>query len=251
MRKRIFACMMFLLYMVSLLCISVSAVGINAETEQIDASNLNELSVRLVVNAYFEQRLAYLRGEGDAITAANVPMGNDEAEHKACLETNNITVVDSAVTLDTIECWGNRAFVIAAETAVFLVDGEAIYETILHTITIYNDAENTLLLQSDAYIENVSAFASCSYIPPDREPPVEQQALAGGRNCLVDMAATQIGYTACSDGYTKYGAWYGQLTNQNASKIGVVCDVCFLVRKSSEHSNQHTSMQLGCLEISV
>jgi len=31
------------------------------------------------------------------------------------------------------------------------------------------------------------------------------------------MAATQIGYTAGSDGYTKYGAWYGQLTNQNAS----------------------------------
>jgi len=137
MRKRILSYIMVSLYLVSLLCVSASAIGMNPETGQIiNPTGLNELNVRLVVNSYFAQRLAYLKGEENGITTANIPMGNDETEHKTHLEASNIAILDSTVVLDTIECWGNRAFVTAAETAIFLIDGEAIHETILHTITI-------------------------------------------------------------------------------------------------------------------
>ena len=211
MKKRMISCIVLLLYVVSLIGVSASAVGINTETEQMtDSTNLNELSVRLVVNAYFTQRLAYLKGEGEGIATANIPMGNDEAKHKAYLDANNITIIDSSVVLDTIECWSNLAFVTATESASFWDDDDTVQETIVHKITVYNDAENTLLLQNDAYIENASGFESCSYISPENAPPAEIQAPQGGTNCIVATATSQIGYYAGSDGYTKYGAWYGQ-----------------------------------------
>ncbi len=216
-----------MLYVASLLCVSASAVGMNAETGPIDTSNLNELSVRLVVNAYFEQRLAYLKGEGEAITAANIPMGNDEAEHKACLEANNIAILDSTVVLDTIECWGNLAFVSATETASFLMNREVVQEIINHTIRICNVDENTLLLQSDAYIENTSGFESCSYVSPESAPPAELQALQGGISCIVAVALKEKedGNGVRSDGTTKYGAWYGQHVygNEGSAAWGAWC----------------------------
>ncbi len=240
MKKRILSYILVSLYIVSLLCVSASAVGMNAETGQnINTTDLNELSVRLAVNSYFTQRLAYLKGEDNEIAAANIPMGNDEAEHKAHLEANNITILDSTVVLDTIECWGNRAFVTATESASFLMDQETIQETIIHTITLYNFEDNALLLQSDAYLENISGFVSCSYIPSNSESPVEQQVLPGGRSCIVDKAATQIGYTAGSDGYTKYGEWYGQITNQYAS-TSAWC--AMFVSWCAHHSNISTSI---------
>lgn len=83
--------MLILLYLVSLFCVSTSASGIIAETEQVsNPAGLNELNVRLVVNSYFSQRLAYLKGENNEIAIANLPMVNDEAKHKAHLEANTI-----------------------------------------------------------------------------------------------------------------------------------------------------------------
>ncbi len=240
MKKRIISCITVSLYIVSLLCMSVSAVGMTAETGQIiNSTGLNELNVRLVVNSYFEQRLAYLKGECDEIAVVNIPMGNDEAKHKAYLETNNIAILDTAVVLDTIECWGNIATVTATEIASFLVDGQTVQETIAHTITVYNDADNILLLQSDAYIENTSGFESCSYILADGELPADMTAIGGSGLCIVSVAMKEMqdGNGVRDDGTTKYGAWYGEYVNGNANSAAWGAWCAMFVSWCAHHSN--------------
>lgn len=214
--KKLLAGVMAVMLLLSMTAIPASAGGILGDLEM-ETSAMNELSARAAINSYFSQRLSFLKGEIDSIDVINEGMMADEIAHKAHLEEENIVMQSSNVAITSVSCWDNMAVATATETAVFVVNGEIVSETIVHEMTFYCNEQNIILLQSDAYIEGSSEFASCSYLSPEELAQAELQAVtAGSGSCMSYVAYMERGTQENSDGSTKYAQW---LINQGATDV--------------------------------
>lgn len=171
---------------------------------------MNELSAQVALNSYFTQRLSYLSGTSGDIAVVNRPMFRDEQKHKTVLEEAGIVLRSSVPSIIYIECWDGMAIATVQETARFLLNGNVIEETIIHEITLCCVESNLILLQSDAYIESVSGFESCSYLSPEKLAAVEAEIMAvGSAVCICDKASSQQNNTNPNPYYD----WYESVMN--------------------------------------
>lgn len=200
--------MLCLLFLLSCVSVPAYANGFMGDI-QVELTEMNELTVQVKVNQYFEQRLAYLNDGTQTIDVINSGMLADEAKHKNLLITEGITLESSSVAINSVTCWDSMATVSATETASFLINGAAQQETIEHEITVYANSAGIIKLQSDAYSESVTGFDSCSYIPPEMLVAAEMQAAGvGGSSCITWVAYNEVGTEESASGKSKYGEWY-------------------------------------------
>lgn len=221
------SCVLTIVLLLSTLLVPSSAVGIDLELESgIQTETLNELSVQLTINRYFTQRQEYLKGNTDTIADAVTAITTDETSHKALMEQAGISLVRSSVVIDYIECWDYAAAAIATETATFLIGGESVQEIITHTLTISDSSDGTLIVWSDGYEATISNFTSCSFVPSDMQLPAETNAPADNWvPCIVAVAADQFDKEEGEEagGWTKYGAWYGDIHNDSSFDTAPWC----------------------------
>lgn len=206
------------LVMIFMMTVSpVSAGGLigNLETD-IQIQGLSDLSVRTLVSRYFSQRKAYLQGVADTIEVVVEPMVTDEAAHKTTIVEANAVLDNSTVVINTVLIGDYVAEVTATETATFVIAGELTQETIVHTICIYENREEYLIISSDGYRELTTGFVSASYIGAE-VADLNTTLPYGSHECIIGVAMEEIGYTEMppfnnrGNGYTKYGAWYDSL----------------------------------------
>ena len=198
--------------------------GIIGELEtDIQIRGLTEFNVRMLVSRYFSQRKNYLQGTADTIDVVVTPMVTDEAAHRDVLANEEIVLVDSTITIDTITIGNYIALVTATETATFLVEGLTTQESVTHEIRVFMNRDGYLIINSDGYAESTTDFASASYVD---ETAISGNAVSSGGSgpCIIAVAENEIGYTEGPDQYTKYGAWYA--TTENGSAGHSTADWC-------------------------
>lgn len=181
----------------------------------IQMQGFTELSVRTVISKYFLERKAYLQGIADTISVAVAPMVADEDSHKEVLTNANAVLINSTVEISEILLGDYVAEVIATESATFAVDGEIKQENVVHAINVYLNNAGDLVIGSDGYAEETSAFVSASYISAESVAYANTAAI-GSPICIVETAMNEIGTTTGADGTTIYGRWYGNLFNDTS-----------------------------------
>ena len=238
--KKHLAYLLAVLFLLSVAVFPASAVELNGNM-QIHSSVMNELSARLVVNSYFSQRLAFLNGTAIGIEVVNPAVFTDEQAHKAQLEKECVTIISSSVVINSINCWSNMATATVTETATFHKNGETVVETILHEITMSCGSNNAVLIQSDSYMENSSAFKSGSYVSPEELAAAELNATAGGSGMCITTIAYGQKDTAYEDGEDpKYRQWC-QVTYGNTGNINDPWCAMFILW-CAYHANVSTSV---------
>lgn len=194
----------------SSLTMSVAAVPMQTATKTHNLSNeyLATPNIRLLITSYFSERTNFLQGNSSNIPSAITPIVNDENDHADALNAHQVTLLDTSFTILSIEQWDSVAEVSVTETVDYLIENVTYQYIIQHAMIVYCDSNGNLTVSSDAYYDEATEFYSCSYVhlPDSYTADVRSP---GSRLCILNVAAGEVGVTEGSDGYTKYGAWYG------------------------------------------
>ena len=193
-----------------LLSLSVAAAPTQtvADTSNLSIEQLTTPNIQQIIAAYFSERTSFLQGATLDIPSAITAICNDEGKHKEELTTHQVALISSSFTINNITQWDNIAEVALTETAVYLFEDDPIQYTTPHTITIYCDNNGNIDISSDAYYDEAVDFYSCSYVRLPDGYTVSTTS-SGSKLCILNVAAGEVGVQEGSDGYTKYGAWYG------------------------------------------
>lgn len=241
-----------ILSFVIMLLISLSSNTLVAAID-VDVAKANtELmsDVTSLVDNYMDGRM-HLLVSNDSEYLQNIAVAGiiaDELVHKEYLARNEISILESSYDYTDVKVEDYQIIVTLDETISYVTpQSNAQTENVLHTLRLFFNENDNLIVVSDAYVEALSLFESCSYVAPTNM--LEQDELLAlvqnSSSCFVYTAKTQIGYkekvtnenldsftaNAGSQNYTKYGAWYGK----NGQPW--CCNVCELVCQSSENRN--------------
>ncbi len=220
-----------ILSFVIMLLISLSSNTLVAAID-VDVAKANtELmsDVTSLVDNYMDGRM-HLLVSNDSEYLQNIAVAGiiaDELVHKEYLARNEISILESSYDYTDVKVEDYQIIVTLDETISYVTpQSNAQTENVLHTLRLFFNENDNLIVVSDAYVEALSLFESCSYVAPTNM--LEQDELLAlvqnSSSCFVYTAKTQIGYkekatnenldsftaNAGSQNYTKYGAWYGK-----------------------------------------
>lgn len=194
-----------LLALVLVVSMAVPTLALH-EIVLIEINELNDLNVRATVSDYMAARYQLLAGNTAELNSAIPAMQADELLHLEVLEEQELVIVNSSFTIDSVDCEDIKASVTLTETVVF-DDASVGTEAVEHTITVRKDSDGKLIVSRDGYAEELSGFVSCSYVDPNVTSVMP--ASYGSAPCIVKIARGEIGYTETGTNITKYGSWYG------------------------------------------
>ena len=220
-----------ILSFVIMLLISLSSNTLVAAID-VDVAKANtELmsDVTSLVDNYMDGRM-HLLVSNDSEYLQNIAVAGiiaDELVHKEYLARNEISILESSYDYTDVKVEDYQIIVTLDETISYVTpQSNAQTENVLHTLRLFFNENDNLIVVSDAYVEALSLFESCSYVAPTNM--LEQDELLAlvqnSSSCFVYTAKTQIGYkekatnenldsftaNAGSQNYTKYGVWYGK-----------------------------------------
>lgn len=179
-------------------------------TTPIDIENpnqLNDLTARSTVTKYFNERLAFLKGETTDFPAAIPAVRDDESKHREQIVEQGITLVSSTITFESVNCEDFRAVLLVSENLTYSDTLGNYSETIEHKIKVANNAEGKLSVTFDAYQTVFSKFVSSSFVI--KNTGAEPLAAGGSAPCIVGVAEGEVGERESGHNMTKYGAWFG------------------------------------------
>lgn len=210
--KKITVVLLALVLLISFTQIPASALTFGPDEEQMLASGiLNEKTAVWFVRSYFSQRESFLRGETDQIPLAILPIVNDEMLHRDKMAACQLTLISSAVSVESVSKWDDRVEICAAESVTYADHAGRRSGVVSHTIVVYQDHEGDILVSSDAYRDAAAGFDSCSYVNEAAAASLAV-ALGGSDSCIIYVAKGEVGTTEGAGGYTKYGEFFGMPT---------------------------------------
>lgn len=197
-REKVFS-MLFAVVMLLSLCPLTFAAEDEVNT------GFNEKTILQAIEEYFVDRNLILDGAQNIDDYPGLFTLDDEIEHKSVLNANGFSVAASKARVIDLWVSDNRAVAQVEENVQYRKDGRSIDEMVLHTIYLYPTDDMGIVVGADEYKEVTTGFKSCSYV--DETADVSPMA-AGSKYCIVNIAKNEVGYTAGSNNYTKYGAWF-------------------------------------------
>ncbi len=175
------------------------------DTENLNA--LNDLTVRGTVTRYFNERLAFLKGETTEFSTAIPAVQADEIAHRALIAEEGITLVSSVITFEDVHCEGLYADLTVIENITYVDSNNNYVVLVEHHLTVARNDNDVLVITRDAYTNPSSNFTSCTYVPPELENYIPM-AVGGSKQCMQDIAEQEVGTVETGTNIVKYGEWY-------------------------------------------
>ena len=134
---------------------------------------LTEQKARELIDDYFYQRFAFLKGDADAIATANEAMIEDELLHREKILAAELELIEYSLVIEEISCGDAQGKAIVKETIVYMKNGQRISETVEHRLWLGLNYSGIRMVSADGYRMEGSDFTSCSYVPPEILAQVE------------------------------------------------------------------------------
>lgn len=205
MKYRLLSCIFSICLLISSLALPAYAVGGTIDTgTMVPSYSVEEIAVVNAVELYFAQRELILTAQNRNLDAISDWYQQDELKHFAEITKTNVNRIDSTILIENI-CLGDYTTVSLQETITYNINGNSYTEVIEHELILIG-ANNTFTVIDDAYYEQATNFASCSYIPANLSSTLATGD--GSSRCIIQVARNEMGYVEGSGGYTKYGDWF-------------------------------------------
>lgn len=197
-----------MVFLLAIVMVVVLAVPVEAVGEMIMVDVWSERNIEVRIGEYFAERFDILNEQSDGTCdSALEAVFEDEEKHLAVMQNLGFDIDAYNIEVVEVNVEPNYAVATVVETVAFHSDG-IVTETVEHTIMVYTDEMGKIVVGSDAYAENTTGFASCSYVEAT-DGSYETMAVSGSRNCIVYVASGEVGYVEGSNNDTKYGDWIG------------------------------------------
>lgn len=150
----------------------------------------------------------------------------DEQNHLQVLSEQNVQFMSSTIEFNKLFCEREYADVLLTETVNYHKNDTLFTECITHNLLLCLTDDGRLIVVSDGYMEEFSAFKSRAYVEPLEGDIAELMYAYGGTSCITYIANGEVGYQEGTGNVTKYGDWYGNYDEWCAVFVSWCADQC-------------------------